>query len=123
MDQKSFYERLGRYDGIVTFAGELLPRLLKDGQISRFWNNRGQDGLAREKQLFIDYLSATTGGPTYYTGRDMKTAHKGMGISEADWTSFMTHTVDSMEALGFPAKECKEMETLMDRLKTVIVEP
>jgi len=118
----SFYERLGRYDGIVIFADELLPRLLEDDQIGRFWENRGEDGLAREKQFFIDYLSSITGGPTYYTGRDMKTAHKGMKISEIDWGRFMTHTAEAMEALKFPAQECKEMENLMEGLKRAIVE-
>ena len=58
MDQKSLYERLGGYDGITAFANDLLPRLQADSQLGRFWQNRGDDGIAREKQLLIDYLCA-----------------------------------------------------------------
>jgi len=54
------------------------PRLQGDTQLGRFWQNRGEDGIAREKQLLVDYLCSVTGGSMYYTGRDMKTTHKGM---------------------------------------------
>ena len=81
MSGESLYARLGGYDGITAFANELLPRLQGDSQLGRFWQNRGDDGIAREKQLLIDYLCANAGGPMYYTGRDMKITHKGMKIS------------------------------------------
>jgi hemoglobin len=51
MSQKSLYERLGGYDGITTFANDLLPRLQGDSQLGRFWKNRGDDGIAREKAI------------------------------------------------------------------------
>ena len=91
MSTKSLYERLGGYDAIVAVSGNLLPRLMSDSRLKRFWDNRGQDGIAREKQLLIDFLCANSGGPMYYTGRDMKVSHKGMKISEADWTAFFGH--------------------------------
>ena len=91
MSGESLYARLGGYDGITAFANELLPRLQGDSQLGRFWQNRGDDGIAREKQLLIDYLCANAGGPMYYTGRDMKITHKGMRISESDWSIFMQH--------------------------------
>ncbi len=85
MNNKSLYERLGGYDGIVSFVEDLLPRLEADQQLCRFWQNRGDDGVSREKQLLIDYLCANSGGPMYYTGRDMKNTHVGMKISNSDW--------------------------------------
>ena len=72
-------------------ASNLLPRLMADQLLGRFWRNRGDDGIAREKQLLIDFLCASAGGPMYYTGRDMKLIHKGMRISEADWQAFLDH--------------------------------
>jgi hemoglobin len=80
MSTKSLYERLGGYDAIVAVSGDLLPRLMSDSRLKRFWNHRGQDGIDREKQHLINFLCSSSGGPMYYTGRDMKTCHKGMGI-------------------------------------------
>ena len=84
MNKKTLYERLGGYDAISAVANDLLPRLQADAQLARFWQHRGEDGLKREKQLLIDFLCSSAGGPLYYTGRDMKTSHKGMRISQND---------------------------------------
>ena len=69
---KSLYQRLGGYDAIAAVANDLLPRLMDDQLLGRFWQNRAADSIAREKQLLIDFLCASAGGPMYYTGRDMK---------------------------------------------------
>ena len=122
MNQKSLYSRLGGYDGITAFADNLLPRLQGDSQLGRFWQNRGFDGVAREKQLLIDYLCASSGGPMYYTGRDMKITHKGMQINESDWTLFMQHADAAMQALRIPQQECDDIVAFVTSLKDDIVD-
>ncbi|MCB1931666.1 MAG: group 1 truncated hemoglobin [Candidatus Accumulibacter sp.] len=122
MDQISLYERLGGYDGITGFVDDLLPRLRADGQLGRFWQNRGDDGIAREKQLLIDYLSANAGGTLYYTGRDMKLSHKGMKISESDWSIFLDHAAATITALRVPKPESDEVVAFVLSLKDDIVE-
>lgn len=122
MVQKSLYERLGGYDGITAFTNDLLPRLQADSQLGRFWQNRGDDGIAREKQLLIDYLCENAGGPMYYTGRDMKSSHKGMKISESDWSVFLGHAGATMETLQVPKQECDEIVNFVLSLKDDIVE-
>jgi hemoglobin len=66
---KTLYERLGVYNAIATVASDLLSRLRADPQLGRFWAHRGEDGVMREKQLLIDFLCASAGGPIYYRGR------------------------------------------------------
>ena len=122
MNQKSLYERLSGYDGISIFVDELLPRLAEDSQLGRFWQNRGDDGIAREKQLLIDFLCSSAGGPMYYTGRDMKTTHKGMKISESDWSIFMNHAGATMKTLQIPQQECDDVVAFVLSLKDDIVE-
>ena len=122
MNQKSLYSRLGGYDGITAFADDLLPRLQADSQLGRFWQNRGFDGVAREKQLLIDYLCASSGGPMYYAGRDMKITHKGMQINESDWTLFMQHAGAAMQALRIPQQECDDIVAFVLSLKDDIID-
>ncbi len=105
MNTASLYERLGGYDAICQVADELLPRLMNDGQLGRFWENRGADGLEREKQLLVDFLAHSSGGPMYYTGRDMTTTHRGMGISETDWQLFIGHLEATLKELQVPEAE------------------
>jgi hemoglobin len=122
MSDKSLYERLGGYDGITAFANDLLPRLQADSQLGRFWQNRGDDGIAREKQLLIDYLCSCAGGSVYYTGRDMKLSHKGMKISESDWSLFLQHAGATMKALKVFERECQEVTAFVLSLKKDIGE-
>ncbi len=122
MREKSLYERLGGYDSITAFVNNLLPRLQTDTQLGRFWQNRGDDGIEREKQLLIDYLCSNAGGPIYYTGRDMKITHRGMKISENDWSIFFEHAGATMKALEVPQKECDDIVAFVSSLKGDIVE-
>jgi hemoglobin len=122
MSEKSLYERLGGYDSLVAFANDLLSRLRGDSQLGRFWEHRGDDGIAREKQLLIDFLATNSGGTLYYTGRDMKTTHVGMRISESDWSRFLEHAGATMQALQIPQQECDDIAGFVLTLKDDIVE-
>ena len=122
MSDKTLYERLGGYDAICAVAGDLLPRLQTDPQLARFWQNRGEDGLRREKQLLIDFLCSSAGGPLYYTGRDMKTSHKGMKISESDWSAFLGHVSATLEAFKVPQAERDQVLAFVQNTKSDIVE-
>ena len=117
----SLYERLGGYNAISAVASDLLPRLQSDPQLGRFWAHRGTDGLRREKQLLIDFLCANTGGPLYYTGRDMLTTHAGMGITESDWTVFLLHAAATLNKFEVPAAEQQEIVEFVLSLKGDIV--
>jgi hemoglobin len=122
MTTETLYNRLGGYDGITGFVNNLLPRLQGDSQLGRFWQNRGEDGIEREKQLLIDFLSSNAGGPVYYTGRDMALSHKGMKISESDWVLFLGHAGDTMSALNVPQQECNDVVAFVLTLKDDLVE-
>jgi hemoglobin len=122
MSKTTLYERLGGYDAISAVANDLLPRLQADSLLARFWQNRSEDGVRREKQLLIDYLCSSAGGPLYYTGRDMKTSHKGMKISERDWSAFLGHLNATLEAFKVPQAERDEVVAFIQNTKADIVE-
>ncbi len=122
MSKKTLYERLGGYDAISAVANDLLPRLQADSRLGRFWQHRGEDGLKREKQLLIDFLCSSAGGPLYYTGRDMKISHKGMKISEGDWSAFLGHLNATLDAFKVPQAERDEVVAFVQSTKSDIVE-
>ena len=121
-EKKSLYERLGGYDAIVAVANDLLPRLNTDSQLARFWAHRGEDGVNREKQLLIDFLCASAGGPVYYRGRDMALCHRGMRISESDWNVFLGHAGATLAKLQVPEAERRDVVAFVQGLKRDIVE-
>ena len=121
-DSKSLYQRLGGYDAIAAVADDLLPRLMGDSQLGRFWEHRGEDGLRREKQLLIDFLCHNAGGPLYYTGRDMATSHRGMRISASDWDNFISHVKDTLAKFEVGEQERTDVLAFIESTKQEIVE-
>ena len=122
MSQKSLYERLGGYDAIFAVTNDLLDRMAKDPQLGRFWQHRSTDGVKRERQLIVDFLCASTGGPLYYKGRDMTLSHKGMRISESDWTIFLKHADATLKAFNVPKAEYDDVVAFVQSTKADIVE-
>ena len=118
----SLYERLGGYDAIAAVAGNLLPRLMADEALGRFWAHRGADGIEREKQLLIDFLCHNAGGPVYYTGRSMAVSHRGMRISETDWQRFIGHLNDTLDHFELGDDERRDVLAFIDSTKSEIVE-
>jgi hemoglobin len=121
-DEKTLYARLGGYDAIAAVADNLLTRLMSDQRLGRFWAHRGEDGIRREKQLLIDFLCQCAGGPLLYTGRDMKTSHKGMRISEDDWTAFLGHVNATLDEFKVPGAEKEMVIAFVQSTKADIVE-
>jgi len=122
MSDTTLYERLGGYDAVAAVVNDLLPRLREDPQLAHFWRHRGDDRLKRSKQLLIDFLCSSAGGPLYYAGRDMKTSHEGMGISESDWSAFMGHLHATLEALQVPQAAREGLAAFVQSTKADMVE-
>ncbi len=122
MADDSLYVRLGGHDAIAAVTDALLGRLRADSQLGRFWAHRGDDGIRREKQLLINFLCSSAGGPVYYTGRDMKLSHVGMRISLSDWDIFMVHVTATLEQFQVPDQEQKDVLAFVESTKADIVE-
>jgi hemoglobin len=118
----TLYARLGGYDAIVAVVDNLLPRLTSDAALGRFWKHRGEDGVRRERQLLIDFLVSSAGGPLHYVGRDMKLSHRGMGISESDWRAFTGHVEATLGHFKVPSTERTQVLAFIESTKQDIVE-
>lgn len=122
MSEATLYARLGGYDAIAAVADNLVSRLMTDERLGRFWAHRGTDGVLREKQLLIDFLCHCAGGPLFYTGRDMKTAHRGMRISEADWAALIGHLKATLDHFKVPDAELQAVLGFVQSTKGEIVD-
>jgi hemoglobin len=118
----SLYKRLGGYDSIAAVTDDFVPRLVADPALSSFFAGHSADSLKRVRQLAVDFICSATGGPCLYIGRDLKTAHAGLGITEAQWTASTTHFVATLDKFQVPAKEKAELVALVSTLKKDIVE-
>ena len=118
MMQKSLYDRLGGKDAITAVVDDFVGNVAADKRINGFF---AHTDIPRLKKNLVDQLCAATGGPCTYTGRDMKTAHKGMGITDADFNALVEDLTKSLNKFNVPAKEQGELLGILGPLKPQIV--
>jgi hemoglobin len=118
----SLYRRLGGYDALAAVTDAFIVRLATDDQIGRFFVGHGEDSQRQIRQLVVDQLCAATGGPCVYIGRDMRTVHAGMGITEADWDRSVEHFVATLGQFSVPERERQELIAIIAPLKAEIVD-
>ena len=119
--QPTLYKRLGGYDALAAVTDYFIGRLATDPQLGRFFVGLSTDSKKRVRQHVIDFLCNATGGPCLYLGRDMKTAHAGLNITEADWNTSVKALVATLDKFKVPEKEKGEVLAAISGLKGDIV--
>jgi|SRR5581483_10478463 len=117
----SLYKRLGGYDAIAAVTDDFIGRLVADPQLSKFFVGFSDDSKKRIRQHVVDFLCQATGGPCIYTGRDMKTAHAGSHISEADWNAGIKDLSATLDKFKVPDRERTDVMNALAPLKSDIV--
>jgi hemoglobin len=118
----SLYKRVGGYDAIAAVVDDLIGRFAADKQLSRFLVGLSDNSKSHLRQRFVEQICAATGGPCVYTGRDMKTTHKGLAITGSDWDLAVKHLSDTLDKFKVPEKEKGELLAIVAGTKADIVE-
>ena len=129
--KKSLFDRLGAEEGINLIVEDWINRSLADPRVN--WERKGlkQGGVsfnrgkslewksdpgrvAQMKKHIAQFISVATGGPAKYEGREMKEAHAGMRISNAEFDASVGDLKASMDKLGLPTEEQKELLAIVE---------
>jgi hemoglobin len=100
----TLYEQLGGYDGVAAFIALVFPRVAQHPDLAHMFRGHGKDSQQRQFQLVVELVCQKTGGPCAYIGRPMPPVHDGLGITEANWTTFMKIITDGMDEKRYPAE-------------------
>ena len=122
--EKSLYERLGGKTAIVAVVDEFVGRVAADNRINGFFKETASDPnrLAAFKGKLVDQICQASGGPCKYTGKDMKSAHQGMGISEADFNALVEDLVGALDKFKVAPEDKQTLLGVLGPMKKDIVE-
>ena len=126
--QRTLYDRLGGEGTIVAVVDDLVARAMADPKLNFTRNGTTPPwqptpaNVARLKTRLVQLLGTATGGPQRYEGEDLRTAHRGMRISAAEFGVFVTDVQQSLEAAGVKEKERKEVLEIIKSAKGTVVE-
>jgi len=117
----SLYVRLGGQPAIIAFSDDFLGRVTNDPVIMPFFKGLTDADLQRIRQHVIELLCSATGGGCTYSGKDMKTVHAQMEITNDIWNTFTGHLNASVARFHIADRERNELVVIIASLKPDIV--
>src|SRR6185312_7672019 len=134
----SLYDRLGRETGISNIVADFTPRALQDPRVN--WDRKGvkQGGFSihagkpvtweatpQNIQMLqthiVQFLVLATGGPAHYEGKEIKSSHADMHISNPEFDAVMGDLKASLDRLRIPNTEQKELLSIVESTRPLIV--
>lgn len=117
--QKSLYERLGGKEAISAVVDDFAQNALNDNRINKKF---AKSDPARLVTNLKDFVCMATGGPCRYTGLDMKTSHKNMGVTAGEFNALVEDLVKTLDKFKVGDAEKNELLGALAKLRGDIVE-
>jgi hemoglobin len=115
----TLYARLGGEAGVKGVVKDFVENnVAKDARINTAFTNTDIPGF--EKKLYEQICAASGGGCTY-TGKDMKTAHAGMKIKQADFDALVEDLVKALDNAKVADADKQILLGVLGPMKTDIV--
>ncbi|MBL8694457.1 MAG: group 1 truncated hemoglobin [Planctomycetes bacterium] len=114
----ALYERLGGKPAITAVVDEFVGNVAADARIHQRF---GKTDIAHLKRMLVDQIGSASGGPEKYMGRDMRSAHRGMKITEGEFTALVEDLVRALNKFQVPAREQNELIGPLAPMKSDIV--
>jgi hemoglobin len=117
----SLYRRLGGREGIAVVVGDFTVIMAGDDRVNARFKTLKPPEVEKFKSNLSDQICEATGGPCSYLGKDMKTAHKGMEITEAEWSATVENLGKALDKNKVGAPEKTELLGALGPMKPDIV--
>lgn len=137
-EKRSLYDRLGGDAGLKAIADDFITRAMADPRVN--WNRQGvkQGGLSvhfdrsvqwnptpdNVKQLkfhLAQFLALATGGPTTYQGKEIKSAHADMHITNDEFDASVGDLKATLDKFQVANTEQKELLSIIETTRGEIV--
>ena len=124
MAQNTLYDRLGGKPAITAVVDDFVGNVGADKRINKFFAATVADParLAAFKGKLVDQICEASGGPCKYTGKDMKTAHAGMGVKSSDFDALVEDLTKSLDKFKVAKADKDTLLGVLGPMKAQIVE-
>ena len=121
---KSLYDNLGGKSAITAVVDAFVANCAGDKRINVFFASVASDAtrLAKFKANLVDQICEAAGGPCKYTGKSMKEAHAGMGVSSADFSALVEDLVAALDKFKVAEADKSTLLGVLGPMKADIVE-
>lgn len=119
----TLFSRLGGKKAIVAVVDDFVGNCATDNRISSFFSKTAGDPkrLAKFKTNLVNQICEAAGGPCKYTGKDMKTAHAGMGITSTHFDALVEDLTKSLDKFKVAETDKSTLLGVLGPMKSDIV--
>jgi hemoglobin len=117
----SLYKRLGGREGIALVVNDFVGNMAADARVNARFKDMKPADVEKLKSYLADQICDASGGPCSYLGRDMKTVHTGMKITEAEWNATVENLVKALDKNKVEAAAKQELLGALGPMKKDIV--
>ena len=117
----TLYQRLGGRDAIKGVVDDFVANMVADPRVNDRFKGMQPAAVSKLQTNLADQICDATGGPCAYLGKDMKTTHTGMKITEAEWNAAVEDLVKSLNKFKVGQKEQQELLAALGGMKKDIV--
>jgi hemoglobin len=114
----TLYERLGGADGIRAIASDLVDAHIKNPTIGQRFQ---AIDVAVSKQHAFEFFCMGSGGSEPYTGRDLRSVHGGMNVSEEEFVATVDDLMMVLDRHGIGEREKQEVLYIFFSLKGDVI--
>lgn len=123
--KKTMWDRLGGETGVRKVVDDFVFVAAEDKKVNFFRDGKVKldgKGVQHLKQMLVELISANTGGPLKYTGKDMKEAHKGMMITDAEFDALRDILVATLKKHKVSDEDIAALGKVVESTRKDIVE-
>ena len=118
MSENSLYVRLGGEAALEAVVDEFYDRVLSDERLQPYFADASMAELREHQKQF---LTAVTGGPVEWNGRNMERAHAHLDITSGDFERVADHLQSTLVSFDVPEAERTEVMETVAKLEPAIV--
>ena len=116
--KQPLYDRLGGKGAIQAVVDDFIGNVAADARINQRFANAD---IPRLKTKLVEQICEASGGPCKYTGATMLDAHRGMNVTDAEFTALVEDLVKSLDKFKVPSQEKGELLSALGGMKGQIV--
>ena len=113
----SIYEQIGGQQAVDLAVEKFYRKVLSDNRIARFFDDVDMAKQIAKQRAF---LTMVFGGPSNYTGRDMRTAHERlvkMGLNDSHFDAVVENLGATLQELGVPSRIISQIAAIAESVR------
>jgi hemoglobin len=119
VSEATVFDRIGGHEAVESVVDEFYDRVLNDERVVHHFEGTDTTALRAHQ---VQFISAVTGGPVQYTGRDMREAHRGMGITDEEFDVVAEHLDRALAENGASGADRERVLAEVEAMRPEIVE-